>query len=156
MVHAKCILNKQTNKKKTLLELMCDKILINVTDTHPNNSYTSKLMNNIIFNCFLSYFPCFVLFFCHLSFAWMIVAELLHIWVYHSSIRVKLPICFECIGFHLRTFFKIFLFLSLSVCCFSFIALQSLLYKKCKNVPLIFNILIYSLHSSRLPQGLFG
>lgn len=30
---------KQTNKKKqTLLELMCDEILINVTDTHQNNS----------------------------------------------------------------------------------------------------------------------
>lgn len=122
---------KQT-KKQTLLKLMCDEILINVTDTHQINSYTSKLMNSIIFNCFLSYFPCFVLvFFCHLSFAWMIVVELLHIWVYHSSIRVKLPICFECICFHLRTFF-FFHFCPFRSAASLFIAMQSLLYKNVK------------------------
>lgn len=27
--------------------------------------------------------------------------------------------------------------------------------QKFKNVPLIFNILVYSVHSSHLPQGLF-
>lgn len=134
----KRVLSKCIKKKKNNLCASWCVMKFWMSLTHQNKSYVSKLMNNIILNCFLSYFPCFfVIFLCtDLELLHMRVSLVLDVF---RNICIFSEITPDCSVKNVQFPLNVYIFtsgfinfLSLSVCHFSFITVQILLYKNVK------------------------
>lgn len=132
-----CFLNA-LKKKQNLCSSWCVMKFWIMSLTHIKINHVSKLMNNIILNCFLSYFPCFfVIFLCtDLQLLLMRVSLVLDVF---RNICIFSEITPDCsvknfqFALNVCIFTSGFInFLSLSACHFSFITVQILLYKNVK------------------------